>query len=130
MGYLFIGETFVPTYNVAPDPIFNRVSLTTMQQAVGGSQYFNRRGSRKRLQVNWPVLPKEEIFGELEQIIRIHDIDRPVYVDLDPDNQLLDSGRTTAFLARIAQMPEARMIDAYLDDDTGASIGFEFLQVI
>ena len=130
VGYLFIGESFVPTYNVAPDPIFNRVSLTTMQQAVGGSQYFNRRGSRKRLQVNWPVLPKEEIFGELEQIIRIHDIDRPVYVDLDPDNQLLDSGRTTAFLARIAQMPEARMIDAYLDDDTGASIGFEFLQVI
>jgi hypothetical protein len=130
IGYIFIGQSFIPTYNVSPDPTYGRESLTTVVQAVGGSQYFNRRGSRKRLQVTWQLLPKEEAFGEIEQIIRIHDVDRPVYVDLDPDNVLLDSGRTTAFLARIAQLPQARLLSAYLNNDTGAAVGFEFIQVI
>ena len=129
VGYLFIGDVFVPTYNVAPDPTYNRVSLTTMQQAVGGGQYFNRRGSRKRLVVNWQLLLQDEVFGELDQIIRIHDIDRPVYVDLEPDN-ILASGFTTAFLARMAQLPELRLLEAYIENDTGATIGFEFQQVL
>jgi hypothetical protein len=129
VGYVFIGDVFVPTYNVAPDPTYNRVSLTTMQQAVGGGQYFNRRGSRKRLVVNWQLLLQDEVFGELDQIIRIHDIDRPVYVDLEPDN-ILASGFTTAFLARMAQLPESRLLEAYIENDTGATIGFEFQQVL
>ena len=129
VGYLFIGDLFIPTFNVSPDPVFSRVSLTAMQQAVGGSQYFNRRGSRKRLVVSWQMLPKEDVLGELDEIVRIHDIDRPVYVDLEPDN-ILKSGFAAAFLARIAQLPESRLIDAYLEGDTGSTIGFEFTQVL
>ncbi len=129
VGYVFIGDMFVPTYNVAPDPTYSRESLTTMQQAVGGSQFFNRRGSRKKLLVSWQLILKEEALGEIEEIVRIHDIDRPVYVDLEPDN-VLTSGFTTAFLARLAQLPEARLLDAYVENDTGATIGFEFAQVL
>lgn len=129
IGYLFMGAAFLPTYNVSPDPSYQRLSLTSMAEAVGGSQYFNRRASRKRLTVAWQLLPRREVFGEIEEIIRIHDIDRPVYVDLDP-GELADAGRTTAFLARMAALPEARMLDAYIGGDTGATIGFEFIQVL
>jgi len=128
VGHVYLGTAFIPTINVAPDPTFARVSLTTVADAIGGAQYFNRRGSRKRMTVTWQLLPREETLGEVDEIIRIHDIDRPVFVDLDPDNML--SGRKTAFLARLEQLPEARLLDAYWEDDTGAVIGFEFLQVL
>jgi hypothetical protein len=128
VGYVFIGTPFIPSINVAVDPTFARLSLTSVQETVGGSQYFNRRASRKRLAVTWPLLPKEEVLGDIDQIIEIHDIDRPVYVDLDPESTT--SGRKTAFLARIQQMPEIRLIQAYLDSDTGAAIGFDFIQVL
>jgi hypothetical protein len=129
LGYIFIGQPFVSSVNVAPDASFARMSLTSMQETVGGSQYFNRRASRRRLAVTWPLLPKEEIFGEIDEIIEIHDIDRPVFVDLDPDSTS-DSGRKTAFLARIERMPEAKLLQAFIDSDTGAAIGFEFIQVL
>jgi hypothetical protein len=99
-----------------------------MVEAVGGGKFFNRRGSRKRLTVTWDVLPKEEVLGDIDEIIRIQDIDKPVYVDLDPAN--LDSGRKTAFLASIEQLPEARLVQAFLEDDSAAAIGFDFIQVL
>jgi len=128
VGYLFVGKSFIPSINVAPDPTFSRISLTSMQQTIGGSQYFNRRASRRHMTVSWPILPREEVLGDIDQIIEIHDIDRPVFVDLDPDNQ--DSGLKTSFLARLQQLPEAKLLEAYLESDTGAAIGFEFIQVL
>jgi hypothetical protein len=128
VGHVYLGEAYVPSINVAPDPTFQRVALTTMAEAVGGSRYFNRRGSRKRLLVSWQLLPREEVWGEVDEIIRIHDLDRPVYVDLDPDN--MQSGRTTSFLARIATLPESKLLEAFWEDDTGATMGFEFTQVL
>lgn len=128
IGYLYIGRAYVPSINVDTTPIFNRVSLTSMAEAVGGAQFFNRRGSRKRLTVTWAVLPLEEVLVELDEIIRIQDIDKPVYVDLQPDN--LTSGRTTSFLARMEKLPESRLLQVYLDDDTAAAVGFEFIQVL
>lgn len=129
VGYLFVGKSFIPSINVAPDPTFVRMSLTSAQETLGGSAYFNRRASRRRLTVAWSLLPKEEVLGDLDEIIEIHDIDRPVFVDLDPDN-ILASGRKTAFLARMQQLPEARLLEVYLENDTGAAIGFDFIQVL
>jgi hypothetical protein len=129
VGYVFIGQPFVPSINIATDPSFSRLSLTSKQETAGGSQYFVRRASRRQLAVTWPLLPREEVFGELDEIIEIHDIDRPVFVDVDPDS-ISDSARKMAFLARMEQMPETRLLQAYLDSDTGAAIGFEFTQVL
>lgn len=128
VGFVYVGTPFIPSINVAPDPSFARQSLSSKQETVGGSQYFNRRASRKRLTVTWPLLPKDEVLGTIDQIIEIHDIDKPVFVDLDPDD--LDTGRKTAFLARIEQLPETKLLQAFLDSDTGAAIGFEFIQVL
>lgn len=128
LGHVFIGRAFVATFNVGPEPTFQRISLTAVKDAIGGGQYFSRRGSRKRLGIVWPMLPREETTDELDEIIRIQDIDRPVYVDLDPEN--LGGGRNTAFLARIQTMPEIRLLDAYLEGDTGSTVGFEFHEVL
>lgn len=128
LGHVYLGDSFVPTYNVGPAPVFQRVTLTSMQEAIGGAQFFNRRGSRKRLTVSWDVLPREEVLGELDEIIRIHDIDRPVYVDLDPAS--LTWGRKASFLARIQVLPEMKFVDAYLESDTAAAVAFEFIQVL
>jgi len=128
LGYLYIGKAFIPSINVDPEPQFARVSLTSVQEAVGGGQFFNRRGSRKKLQITWAVLSKTEVMGDLDEIIRIHDVDKPVYVDLDPEDT--DLGRKTAFLARLSQLPEAKLLQAYLENDTAATIGFEFIQVL
>lgn len=129
LGYVMIGHPFVPSINVGPEPGFSRVSLTSMVEAVGGSQYFNRRGSRKRLTVGWAVLPKEEVLGDIDTIIRIQDINRPVYVDIDPENNIA-SGRAMSFLARIQQLPEAKLLQAFFDNDGAATIGFEFIQIL
>lgn len=129
IGYLYIGHAFIPSVNIGPEPVFKRVSLSSMQEAIGGAAFFNRRGSRKSLQVAWAVLPKDEILNDIDAIIQLHDIDKPVYVDLDPENTL-QSGRNTAFLARIAQLPEAQLLQVQLETDTAAAIGFEFIQVL
>lgn len=129
-GYLYIGSVFVPSINVSPEPSFTRVSLTTVQTALGGSEYFQRRASRKRLSVAWPMLSTNEAIGDLDTIVEIHDQDQPVYVDLDPDD-LTVVGEKTAFLARITTMPEIQRVLAFLDDDLGRStLGFEFTQII
>lgn len=128
VGHLYIGHAFVPSINVSPDPIFQRISLTSSADAIGGAQYFNRRGSRKRLVITWPLLPQEEVLDDIDEIVRIHDIDKPVYVDLDPDN--LQSGRNTAFLARIHTLPESKLVLAFLEEGTAATVGFEFIQVL
>jgi hypothetical protein len=128
LGYVFIGHPYVPSINVDTNPSFSRISLTSMVEAIGGGQYFNRRGSRKRLTIAWSVMPKEEVLVDIDQIVRIQDIDKPVYVDLDPEN--IGSGRTTAFLARINQLPESRLLNVFVSDDTAATIGFDFIQVL
>ena len=128
IGYLYIGHAFVPSINVDSTPTFSRVSLTSMVQAVGGSQFFNRRGSRKRLVVTWAVLPQQEVLTDIDEIVRIQDIDKAVYVDLNPDD--LTSGAATSFLGRIQQLPEAQLLSAYIAGDTAATIGFEFTQVL
>lgn len=129
-GYLYIGSVFIPSINVSPEPVFTRVSLTTVQQALGGTEFFARRASRKKLTVAWPMLTTNEAVGELDTIVEIHDQDQPVYVDLDPDD-LTVVGEKTAFLARMTTMPEIQRVLAFLDDDLGrSSLGFEFTQII
>jgi hypothetical protein len=127
-GYLYIGHAFVPSINVDSTPTFSRVSLTSVVQAVGGSQFYNRRGSRKRLVVTWSVLPQTEVLVDIDEIVRIQDIDKAVYVDLEPENA--SSGGTTSFLGRIERLPESRLLSAYIAGDTAATIGFEFAQVL
>lgn len=127
IGYLFVGECFVPSFNISYEPSFARTSRTTVQEAVGGATFFSRRGSQKRLTVAMQ-LPREEVLTDIDDIIQIHDIEKSVYVDLDPDDQTW--GKKTAFLARMERLPETRIVQIYFDADLGASIGFEFIQVL
>lgn len=128
IGYLYVGRAFVPSINIAYEPVFKRLTRTTSQESAGGGATFNRRGSQKSLSVSFAQLPSMEVLGDLDDIVQIHDIDKPVFVDLDPENT--DTGRKTAFLARMVQLPENRLIAVFFDDDVGAAVGFEFVQVL
>ncbi len=127
IGYLFIGECFVPSINILYEPSFSRVSRTSAQEAVGGGAFFSRRGSQKRLTVAMQ-LPRDEVLSDLDDIIQIHDIDKSVYVDVDPDDSTW--GAKTAFLARMERLPESRIVPIFFDDDLGAAISFEFIQIL
>lgn len=128
IGYGYFGRAFVPSTNIDFGASFGRDSLTSIQETVGGSKFFNRRGSRKRLTIAWSALPSAEVLGEIDDISQIHDIDLPVYVDLDPDN--LTTGVKTAFLATITKIPDYQLVAVFFGDDNGVSTGFEFQQVI
>lgn len=127
IGYLFVGRAFEPSLNILFDPSFTRLSHTSGQEAIGGAAYFNRRGSQKRLAVALQI-PSEEAFGDLDNIMLIHDINKPVYVNLDHDRGY---SQKTAFLARMEKMPETRLMQVFFESgDIGAAIGLEFIQVL
>lgn len=128
IGYVYIGQAYVPSININWGASFGRKSLTSSQSTVSGSAFFNRRGSQKHIKIAWPNLPSAEVLGDIDDIVQIHDIDMPVYVDLDPDN--LTTGVKTAFLATITALPDYELVAVFFGNDYGASVGFEFTQVI
>ena len=77
----------------------------------------------------WPQLPSEEVLGEIDDIVLIHGIDKPVYVDRDPANTNV-SGQKTAFLATIEQLPDYVLTATFFDSDIAASVGFTFQRVL
>lgn len=129
IGYQYTGQAYVPSINISYDSSFARVSLTTVQSAVGGTEYFSRRGSRKKWSITFGQLPESEVIGDLDDIVQTHDVDRPIYVDADPDDETT-TGAKKAFLARMTTLPEYRLLAVFFEDGTGASTGFEFTQVL
>lgn len=129
IGVLFMGEAFVPTMNFAPDSnSFKRVSRTSFADAANGSRYFTRRRSSRALRVAWPALPSDEVLGEIDEMVRLHDIDRQFYVVTDPDR--ISTRQRTSFLATLSQLPEHSLQNVFFNNDIGASAGFEFLESI
>lgn len=130
IGHVYIGESFTPTLNFEPGSNrISRVSNTSMRSTPAGSRFYQRRGAGQSVTVAWPNLPMLEVLGEVDDIIQIHDVDKPVYIDLDPDNTDV-VGQKTAFLATIAQLPEHSLNTVYFGEDISASVGFEFLRVL
>lgn len=129
IGHAYFGVAFIPTINIGFEPSFVRRSRTSIQEAVSGAAYFSRRGSQRELSIAWPALPKSESFGALDTISLIHDVNTPVFVDFDSDDMSVN-GEKLAFLARISQMPEIRLVQMFFDNDGGASVGFTFTQVL
>lgn len=129
IGYQYIGDAYIPSINISFDSSFVRASLTAVQAAIGGSEYFGRRGSRKQWNVVYGMLPETEVFNDIDDIVQIHDVNRSVYVDFDPDDSSA-AGAKKAFLARISQLPEYKLLNVFFDDGSGASAGFAFTQVL
>jgi hypothetical protein len=130
IGHVYVGTAFVPEWNFAPEAnSFGRTSRTSMRESVHGTRYYSRRASQKRAVIAWPILPSEDVLDEIDQIVLIHDINKPVYVDRDPENAGT-SGAMTAFLATLEQLPDYALANNFIDDDISASVGFEFTQVL
>lgn len=130
IGHVYVGTAFTPTLNFAPDSNrIARVSNTSLRRTPGGTRFTNRRGAGQTLVVAWPQLPSEEVLGEIDDIVLIHDIDKPVYVDRDPANTDA-SGQKTAFLATIEQLPDYVLTASFFDSDIAASVGFQFQRVL
>lgn len=130
IGHVYVGTAFVPTLNFAPDSNrIARVTNTSMRRTPGGARYYARRGAGQAMVVAWPHLPSEEVLGEIDDIVLIHDIDKPVYVDRDPENTDA-SGQKTAFLATIEQLPDYVLTSSFFDSDIAASVGFQFQRVL
>ena len=111
-------------------PSFSRVSLTSKRKRLAVASILTGAARRRRLTVSGRCCRKRKCFGELDEIIRIHDIDRPVYVDLDPDTY---RQRAQAGVSRDAsdRCRKSSMMQRLSRQAThGASIGFEFTQVL
>lgn len=129
IGHAYFGRPLTPSFNVSPnDSGFSRVSNTSIQKSAGQTRYTGRVTSTKRLMAVWPALPMSEVLGEIDDVVLIHDVDVPVYVDLDPEDASA-VGQKTAFLATIERLPEYKLLNVFFDDDIGASAAFEFMQV-
>jgi len=130
IGHVYVGTAYVPSLNFAPDSNkIARVSNTSMRRTPGGARWFARRGAGQTITVAWPQLPSEEVLGEIDDIVLIHDIDKPVYVDRDPENTDV-SGQKTAFLATMEQLPDYALTAFFFDNDIAASVGFQFQRVL
>lgn len=128
IGHVYIGSALVPRYNFAEaGNSFMRKTNTTSIVSSGLTRYSRRRASTKCLMVAWPILPVADVLGEIDDMVQVHDIDKPVYVDVFPDNN--GYGVKTAFLATMAKLPDHELVKASIDGDIAASAGFEFTQV-
>lgn len=130
IGHAYVGTAFVPSMNFAPDSNkIARVSNTSMRRTPNGSRWYARRGAGQAITVAWPHLPSEEVLGEIDDIVLIHDIEKPVYVDMDPED-VDATGAKKAFLATIEQLPDYVLTAAFFDSDIAASVGFQFQRVL
>lgn len=130
IGHAYVGTAFVPSMNFAPDSNkIARVSNTSMRRTPNGSRWYARRGAGQAITVAWPHLPSEEVLGEIDDIVLIHDIEKPVYVDMDPEDTDA-TGAKKAFLATIEQLPDYVLTAAFFDSDIAASVGFQFQRVL
>jgi hypothetical protein len=129
VGHAFFGEAYIPSINIDYEPSFVRLSRTSVQEAVSGAAYFSRRGSQREMSIAWSALPDAEVMVTIDNIIYIHDINKPVFVDFDSEDTS-SVGSKRAFLARISQMPEIRLVQVFFDNDAAASLGFTFTQVL
>ena len=128
IGHVYVGTSFVPSINFLANS-FTRDTNTRVRTAVNGTRYYSRQAAPKRLAIGWETLPSMEVLGEMDDIANIHGADRPVYVDVNPEDTG-STGEKTAFLATLERMPEVQLQSVFFDNDIGASAGFEFTQVL
>lgn len=130
VGYVFAGPALDPQYNFSEGGNrLSRISNTSIATAASGSRYSNRRGSAKQISVAWEVLPMTDVIGEIDTIVQLHDLDRPLYIELDSDDSSA-VGKTWSFLATLAEIPDYQLRNVFFASDLGAAVGFHLIQVI
>lgn len=102
IGRLFLGSAWQPLVNYDYGWSLGFESDTTVEKALGGQEYFDRRTGRRvfRCQLSW--LSEQEAYERAWEIQRQLGHDGEVFVMADPDNNLYEN--RLAFLARLRQL--------------------------
>lgn len=94
-----------PSLNYSPDGNeFSFQWLTDTVESLGGSRKFWRRGRRRRLRVNWPVLSESELFDDFFLVGLKSGISKQVFV-VPEETDTADYRRRRAFMATLSQSP-------------------------
>lgn len=102
VGRLFIGSAWSPVVNYDYGASLGFESDTTVEKALGGQEYFDRRPGRRvfRCQLSW--LSEQEAYERAWEIQRGLGYDGEVFVLIDPNNRRQEP--RLAFLARLRQL--------------------------
>lgn len=102
IGRLFVGPAWSPAVNYDYGASLGFESDTTLEKALGGQEYFDRRTGRRvfRCQLSW--LSEQEAYERAWEIQRSLGYDGEVLVLIDPDNRRQEP--RLAFLARLRQL--------------------------
>ena len=124
IGRLYMGNSWTPPWNFAPDS--NELSFdtnTTMQVALGGTRYYNRRKAQRKFKFAWPVLPTDEAWTHVYRIALLAGIDKQVFIISDPDDLLYRNKRS--FLANLDTLPSISLMQV-----ENATTGFAVTEAI
>lgn len=126
IGRLFLGSAYIPSLNFEPGS--NRAgftSLTSVQQAVGGSRYFNRRRAARTFQWQHSALPDDEVHDSVYRIAAIAGSDQQIFIIPDADDT--DRLAKRSFLGTLDEIPSWA-----LDNWGGGSagVGFKVTEVV
>lgn len=105
VGAVRLFETLRPSLNYAPDGNeFSFEWLTDAVESLGGTKKYWRRGRKRRLRVNWPLLNETELFSDFFLVGLKSGISQQVFVVPEEDDTA-DYKRRRAFLATLTQSP-------------------------
>lgn len=105
VGAVRLFESLRPSLNYAPDGNeFSFEWLTDAVESLGGTKKYWRRGRRRRLRVNWPLLDEAELFSDFFLVGLKSGISQQVFVVPEEDDSA-DYKRRRAFLATFSQSP-------------------------
>ncbi len=88
IGRLYMGAAWVPSNGVDEGASAGFNSLTTVQQAAGGTRYYTRRRAARTYSFACSVLPASEANEDVYTIAAIAGTDQQVFVIPDPDDSV------------------------------------------
>lgn len=125
IGRLFMGMAYIPSYNFdSGNNQFGFEPLTTVQQAAGGTRYYNRRRAARTFSFSFASLPSDEVLDDVYRIAAITGLDKQVVVIPDPDDSTDQLTRRT-ILGNLSEIPSWA-----LSDIDRAAVGFKVVEAL
>lgn len=87
-AYLDIADAFPLPMNFPWNTEYGFQRRTESQEAIGGTEYFERRGKPRIFNATIPYFPRGDAMGRFFEMKRQLDVDQPVFFSPNPDDRL------------------------------------------
>lgn len=102
LGRLYVGDAWLPTYNMTYGASIGHSDLSTATSSPGGQEYFTEQAVRRTVRFELPWMDEAEAMGQAFDMQRIAKTVNEVLYMWDPDD--VPNHKRRSFMGRMAQL--------------------------